>query len=257
MSSIRYEVTDAIAEITLSNAPVNALTEESIDALLAAFQRAATDKSVRAVILSSDVPRMFSAGLNLDVLQDAKPEKLQAVLDKLYPKLCDTQFNLGKPSIAAIHGAARGGGMTLAISCDMLVCGRSASFGYPEIDRALLPAIHYTHLHRLVGRYRAFDLLFTGRSFDAAEAYQLGLVSRVVDDAAVMEEARTLARVFAGKSPHAVRVGRAAFMNGIDTDYRRGVANAVDLFCNMAQTHDGREGLAAFVQKRTPRWSES
>jgi enoyl-CoA hydratase/carnithine racemase len=257
MPAIVYEVHDQIAEITLSQAPVNAMTEEMIEQLLEYLERAAVDAKVRAVILGSSIPKVFCAGLNLDVLRGVHPEKLHSVLDKLYPRLCEAQFKLGKPSIAAINGSARGGGMTLAISCDMLVCGNSSTFGYPEIDRALLPAIHYTHLHRIVGRYRAFDLLFTGRSFDAQEALQLGLVSRVVEDADVMQEARALARVFASKSAQAVRVGRAAFMNGIDTDYRRGVANAVDLFCTMAVTDDGREGLEAFAAKRAPRWTGS
>jgi enoyl-CoA hydratase/carnithine racemase len=255
MPAIVYEVRDHVAEIALAHAPVNAMTEEMIDSLLVCLDRAANDPAVRAVILHSTVPKVFCAGLNLEVLRGVHPEKLHSVLDKLYPRLCEAQFRLGKPSIAAMNGSARGGGMTLAISCDMLVCGNSSTFGYPEIDRALLPAIHYTHLHRIVGRYRAFDLLFTGRSFDAQEAMQLGLVSRVVEDADVLEQARTLAQVFASKSPQAVRVGRAAFMNGIDTDYRRGVANAVDLFCTMAVTQDGREGLEAFSAKRAPRWT--
>ena len=95
-------------------------------------------------------------------------------------------------------GAARGGGMSLAISCDMIVAADNATFGYPEIEIGLLPAIHYTHLPRIVGRYRAFDLLFTGRAFGAHEALDIGLISRSVPEAKVMEEAaagKPLARV--------------------------------------------------------------
>lgn len=254
MSAVRYEVREGVAEITLEHLPVNALTEEMVGQLLDAMQRAATDQAARAVVLASAVPRRFCAGLDLEALNAASPGKIHSLLEKLYTALCDAQFRLGKPSIAAVAGSARGGGMTLAISCDMLVAGRSASFGYPEIDVGLLPAIHFTHLPRVVGRHRAFDLLFTGRTFGAEEAAGLGIVSRVVDDSAVMEEARSLAQMLASKAPAAMRIGRAAFLRAIDSDYRRGVAGAVETFCTVAVSDDGREGVAAFCEKRPPHW---
>lgn len=254
MSSVSYEVRDRVAEILLDSPPVNALNEGMIDALLQALYRAAEDSAVRAVILGSAVPRRFCAGLQLGELVGASPARSYALVDKLYNGLCDAQFRLGKPSIAAVGGTARGGGMTLAIHCDMIVAADTASFGYPEIDVGLTPAIHYTHLPRIVGRHRAFDLLFTGRTFDAEEAMSLGLVSRVVPEQDVMDEARALAQVLCRKSPEIMRMGRLAFMRANDTDYRRGVATAVETFGNVIATEDAREGLAAFVEKRKPRW---
>jgi enoyl-CoA hydratase len=168
--------------------------------------------------------------------------------------LADAQYNLGKPSIAAVGGAARGGGMTLAISCDVLLAGRSASFGYPEIDLGLVPAIHFVHLPRIVGRHRAFELLFSARTFGADEAFSLGLVSRVVPDEKVRDEARAMARVFATKSRTTMRLARAAFMRVNDRDYRRGIGDAVENFCNVAATADAQEGVRAFIEKRSPNW---
>jgi enoyl-CoA hydratase/carnithine racemase len=176
------------------------------------------------------------------------------LLDKLYVELADVQYNLGKPSIAAVGGSARGGGMTLAISCDVLVAGESATFGYPEIDLGLVPAIHFVHLPRIVGRHRAFELLFSGRTFGAEEAFSLGLVSRIVPDERVRDEARAMARVFAAKPRTAMRLGRAAFVRVNDLDYRRGIGEAVENFCNIAATADAQEGLRAFVEKRPPNW---
>lgn len=251
---VRYAVVDGVAEITLDHTPVNALTEPMVDELLQALRRAAADASARAVILASALPRRFCAGLDLGALHGAAPDAMRALLDKLYTQLTDAQFALGKPSIAAVDGAARGGGMTLAIGCDLLVAGRSASFGYPEIDVGLLPAIHFTHLPRIVGRHRAFDLLFSARTFGAEEARQLGLVSRLVDEGQALAEARALAQVLAGKSPTAMQQGRAAFLRAIDSDYRRGVAGAVDTFCTVANSADGREGVAAHAEKRAPHW---
>lgn len=251
---IDYLIRDSVAEIVLDNPPANAITEPMIGGLLSAFERAAADDAVRAVILRGAVPRRFCAGLDLKALDGASPAKVRSLVGKLYTGLTEAQFRLGKPSIAAVAGAARGGGMTLAISCDLIVAGRSASFGYPEIDVGLLPAIHFTHLHRIVGRHRAFDLLFTGRSFDAAEAAGLGLVNRLVDDERVLDEARTLAQTLAAKSPTAMRLGRAAFLNAIDAGYRQGVGGAVDTFCGVALTEDGREGVSAFARRRPPAW---
>jgi len=254
-SRIHYAVQDQIAEILLDSPPVNALDEPMIDALLAALRRAAKDDSVRAVILASAVPGRFCAGLKLDAL-DVPPERSYALVNKLYSELCDAQYHLGKPSIAAVGGTARGGGMTLAVSCDMIVAADTATFGYPEIDVGLIPGIHYTHLPRVVGRHRAFDLLFTGRTFGAQEAMQLGLVSRVTPRSDVMAEARALAGALCQKSPTIMRMGRMAFMRANDTDYRRGVATAVENFGNVFATADAREGIAAFVQKRKPYWQD-
>jgi enoyl-CoA hydratase/carnithine racemase len=255
VTNLRYEVSDRIAEISLERPPVNALNLSLLEQLIAAFRRAAADENVRAVVLASALPRRFSAGLDLDVLSGKSGTEVRRFLDKLYVELADAQHNLGKPSIAAVGGAARGGGMTLAISCDVLVAAQSATFGYPEIDLALVPAIHFAHLPRIVGRHRAFELLFTGRSFGAEEAASLGLVSRIVPDEKLRDEARAMARIFATKSPTAMRLGRAAFMRANDLDYRRSIGNAVDVFCNVATTDDAQEGLRAFKEKRAPSWS--
>jgi enoyl-CoA hydratase/carnithine racemase len=251
---LRYDVSDQIAEISLARPPVNALSFSLIEQLVAALRRAATDENVRAVVLTSALPRRFSAGLDLGTMLGKSATEMRRLLDKLYVELADAQYNLGKPSIAAVGGSARGGGMTLAISCDVLLAGRSASFGYPEIDLGLVPAIHFVHLPRIVGRHRAFELLFSGRSFGADEAFSLGLVSRIVADDKVRDEARAMARVFAAKSRTTMRLGRAAFMRVNDRDYRRGIADAVENFCNIAATADAQEGVRAFIEKRAPNW---
>jgi enoyl-CoA hydratase len=251
---LTYEVSGRIAEISLKRPPVNALSLSLLDRLIAALRRAAADDEVRAVILASAVPRRFCAGLDLDILLGKSGPEIRSFINKLYVDLADAQFNLGKPSIAVVGGAARGGGMTVAISCDVLLAGRSATFGYPEVNLGLPPAIHFSHLPRIVGRHRAFELLFSGRSFAADEAASLGLVSRVVPDEGLHDEARALARTFAAKSPGAMRHARDAFMRANDLDFRQRIGNAVEVFCNAATTDDAREGLRAFLEKRPPKW---
>src|SRR5438270_2401689 len=231
---LRYEVCDGIAEISLDRPPVNALDLPLLEALIDALRRAAADESVRAVVLASALPRRFCAGLDLDMLRGKSASEVRRFLDKLYVEMSEVQYALGKPSIAAIGGAARGGGMTLAISCDVLIAGESATFGYPEIDLGLVPAIHFVHLPRIVGRHRAFELLFSGRSFGAEEAASLGLVSRVVPDDRLRAEARAMGRAFAEKPRTAMRLARAAFLRA--NDDRRGIAEAVANFCDVAAT---------------------
>jgi enoyl-CoA hydratase/carnithine racemase len=254
VTNIHYEVRDHVAEILFDHPPVNALTGPGMDALLASLERARDDDAVRAVIIGSRIERQFCAGIHLAAFQRSTPTEAHDLIDKLYTKLCDAQFGLGKPSIAAIDGAVRGGGISVAISCDMIVAARSATFGYPEIDVGLLPAIHYTNLTRIVGRYRAFDLLFTSRTFTAEEAAQLGLVSRLAEDGQALDEARRIAQGLAQKSPQLMRKGKAAFNQAIDSGYRQGVAGAVNLFCTISAMEDSKEGLAAFVEKRKPVW---
>ena len=252
--NVGYAVADRIARITLSRPPVNALTLDMIRGIVAALKRAAADEAVRVVILTSALPRRFCAGLDLDLLLSADEGNIRALLQALYLDLHDAQRALGKPSIAAIGGAARGGGVTLAISCDVIVATESATFGYPEIDIGVLPAIHFAHLPRIVGRHRAFELLFSGRSFGAREAVELGLASKVVADAELATATMALAKAFAAKSPATMRLGRAAFMRQNDGDERRRVADAVEDFCQAAASEAAREGISAFVEKRKPSW---
>ncbi len=252
--TIQYGVSEHIAEISLNRPPVNAMSFSLIEQLIVALRRAAADDDVRAVLITSAIPSRFSAGLDVDLLLRSSGEEVRRLLDKLYIELTDVQYNLGKPSIAVVSGTARGGGMTLAISCDVIIAGENATFGYPEIDLALVPAIHFTHLPRIVGRHRAFELLFSGRSFSAAEAASLGLVSQVVADEKVKDQAKALAHTFASKSPNTMRLARAAFMRANDLDTRRGVGYAAELFCNIAATDDAKEGLRAFTSKRAPKW---
>jgi enoyl-CoA hydratase/carnithine racemase len=154
---LRYEVSDQIAEITLARPPVNALSLSLLEQLIASLRRAAADDNARAVVLTSAVAHQFSAGLDLRLMLGKPAPEVRRLLDKLYVELTEAQYNLGKPSIAAVGGSARGGGMTLAISCDVLLAGASATFGYPEIDLGLVPAIHFVHLPRIVGRHRALS----------------------------------------------------------------------------------------------------
>lgn len=251
---IKTNVEDGVAEILIDSPPVNGITDPLLTALMSALSEAGSDPHVRAIVLGSAVPKRFCGGLDLPRFRTSTPAEIHAIVNKLYCQLYELQSSLPKPVIAAITGAVRGGGMSIAITCDMVVAAEDATFGYPELDVGLLPAIHYTHLPRIVGKPRAFDLLFTGRVFDAQEALALGLIGRVVPSAEVLSEAHALARVLAGKSPELMRLGKAAFVRATENGYRQGAGSAVDLVSTVFGTAAGQEGLAAFAEKRKPVW---
>lgn len=255
MSAVSYSVSERIANIVVSRPPVNALDLVTIRELIEAVRRAGQDAGVDAVVISSGLPKVFVAGLDLDEMLGKPTDQVHELLSHLYVELHEAQRQLGKPSIAVVEGAARGAGMTVAIACDVIVCGERATFGYPEIDIGLIPGIHFVHLPRLIGRHRAFELLFSGRAFDASEAAALGLVSHVAPLGQALDEARRLARRFAAKSPEVMRLAKAAFTRAADMDYGRSVAEVVEAFCVIAATQDAQEGLRAFAEKRAPVWA--
>src|ERR1700752_4948656 len=128
---VRYSVSGAIAEIMIDRGPVNALSMPLIDALLTALAKARDDETVRAVIVGS-AHKVFCAGLDLDIVRGKPGIETRKFLEKLYSALNATQYRMGKPTIAAVDGAVRAGGMTIAISCDMIIAGDASTFGYPE-----------------------------------------------------------------------------------------------------------------------------
>jgi len=254
--NIDYQVANHIAVIGLNRPPVNALSLEFVNEIIAALGQAADDENVRVVVIKSNLDAIFCAGLDLSVVKGVDGQGMRGFLERLYLELNDVQYRLGKPSIAVVEGAARAGGMTVAVSCNMIIAGMGATFGYPEINVGLIPALHFVHLPRVAGRHRAFEYLFTGDEFDAATAHDLGLVNHVVPDGQVMDKAMELATKLADKSPVVMKMGRDAYMRAIDTDYRRSVENVAETMCNVVATEDSVEGLAAFMEKRPPKWQE-
>lgn len=251
---VSVAIRDRVAVIAMHRPPVNAVDFAMIDAIHDAIRAADADRGVGAIVLASDLPGIFSGGMDLSMVLEGDAARLRRFLERFYLDTLDIQHNLSKPTIAAISGAARGAGMTLSITCDMIVAADNADLGYPEINVGLLPAIHYAHLARQIGRVRAFELLFTGAPFSPATALELGLINHVVPEGQALDKALEIGRVFAAKSPLAMRVGRRAFMRTNDDGYRNAVADLCEMMCALTETHDGREGLAAFLEKRPPVW---
>lgn len=247
---VKYEVRDRVAEITMNRAPVNAIDLDLARGVIDAYRRAREDDDVRAVILTSAMPKVFSAGVDLKIALEYDGQALRSFIEVFYYEMHEALYRLGKPVIAAVNGHARAAGVTWAVSCDIIVAAEEAEMGYPEIDVGLLPAMHLVHLPRQAGRHRAAELLFTGEAVPARTMMELGVVNHVVPRDRVMETARDLARRLAQKSPIAMKLLRDAFVRANDLDYRRAIEGVVETMCSLKDTEDSREALRAFVEKR-------
>ena len=251
---VTYAVRDRIALVTMCRPPVNAVNLAFIEAIHAAWRRADRDPDVRAIVLTSAFDRAFSAGMDLDMIAGKGGAGLRAFLERFYLETLDIQYRLTKPTIAAVNGRARGAGVTLAVTQDVIVASEDADLGYPEIDLGLIPAIHLVHLPRTIGRHQAFEHLFTGEPIPARRAEAMGLVNHAVPRAEVLAKAMAIASRLAEKAPDAIRLGRQSFMRANDLDYRRNIENQVETMCNVMETAAAVEGMRAFLEKRAPRW---
>jgi enoyl-CoA hydratase len=252
---IDYSVQNQVAVIAMNHPPVNAIDHAMIEAIHTALRQAEADTAVRAVILTSTLPGMFCGGMDLRMIAQGDVQNLRAFVTKFYIGTMDIQYGMTKPTIAAINGPARGAGMTLSITSDVILAADDIDLGYPEIDVGVIPAIHYVHLPRQISRHKAFELLFGGKPISAPEAALLGIINHAVPRAELMDRAFAMARLFAAKSPTIMALGRQSFMRANDLDYRRNVENQIETLCNIFSTPDGREGLTAFLEKRKPNWA--
>jgi enoyl-CoA hydratase len=252
---IDYSVQNQVAVIAMNRPPINAIDHAMIEAVHTALRQAEADTAVRAVILTSTLPGMFCGGMDLHMIAQGDVQNLRAFVTKFYIGTMDIQYVMTKPTIAAINGPARGAGMTLSITSDVILAADDIDLGYPEIDVGVIPAIHYVHLPRQISRHKAFELLFGGKPISAPEAALLGIINHAVPRAELMDRAFAMARLFAAKSPTIMALGRQSFMRANDLDYRRNVENQIETLCNIFSTPDGREGLTAFLEKRKPNWA--
>jgi enoyl-CoA hydratase len=251
---VAYEVKDQVAYIYMNSAPVNAIDHTMLDALHQALRRADSDPTARAVVLTSRLQGMFCGGMDLRMTASGDAQSLREFVYKFYIETMGIQYSYPKPTIAMLNGPARGAGMTLSITCDMIVAADDIDLGYPEINVGLIPAIHYVHLPKQIGRHKAFELLFGGKPISSTDAVAMGLINYAVPAHELLEFTSELAQGFVEKSPTIMALGRGSFMRANDLDYRRNVENQIETLCNVFDTEDGREGLRAFLEKRPPRW---
>jgi enoyl-CoA hydratase len=227
----------------------NALNMATRKALAAVFEKLHDDSSVRAIVLTGN-DQAFAAGADLKEFIDAGPIEL---LQRRSERYWSTVARTPQPVIAAINGYALGGGLELAMCCDVIIAGESAQLGQPEVRVGIMPGAGGTQrLTRAVGKFHAMRLCLTGRPISAAEAHQIGLVSQVVADAEVVDAARSMARDVARLPPLAVMQIKEAILAGQDAGLEAGLMLERKAFQLLFASADKREGMQAFLEKRQP-----
>jgi enoyl-CoA hydratase/carnithine racemase len=254
--TVRYDVAERVATIALDQPETrNALSDDVLDDLLAAFAEARDDDAVRCVVLASTHETTFSSGGNLAGFAADVPliEKHLETTTK-FPALFTLIGELGKPVICAVNGHCLAGALGLALACDLIVASEAATFGTPEINVGVFPFMILALIVRNVPRKKATEMLLLGERFDAREAERLGIVNRVVAAEELEGAVSDWAQRLASKSPVLMKLGKDALWRQNDMaledawDYLR--AQLTIAFA----TEDIQEGVNAFFEKREPQW---
>jgi enoyl-CoA hydratase len=254
--TIRHEVADGVATITLARPEVhNAMNEAMRRELTACFGDLATSDDVRAIVVTGAGERAFSAGADIrEFVEPLVPVRFREARRRV--DFRQAMDRCAQPIIAAIRGHTFGGGLELALACDIRIASRDARLGLTEVNLGIIPGGGGTQrLPRLVGRGKALELILTGARIDAEEALRIGLVERVVEPAEVVAAATELARTIAARAPVAVRYAKEAVVKGLELPLVDGLRLETDLSTLLRTTEDRLEGARAFLEKRPPRWT--
>jgi enoyl-CoA hydratase len=253
---LKVESEDRIRILTVHRPDkLNALNAEVMAALDAALEAARTDEAVGVVVVTGSGEKSFIAGADIGELSKLSPlegrehaRRGQAVVAKLE--------SLGKPVIAAVNGYALGGGCELALACTIRIASENARFGQPEVKLGIIPGYGGSQrLARVVGEGRAMQLCLTAEQIDAAEAYRIGLVNKVVPAGQALAAAKDMAKAILSNGPVACRYVLEAVRRGLEMPLSEGLVFEATLFGLCAATSDMKEGMAAFLEKRPARFT--
>jgi enoyl-CoA hydratase/carnithine racemase len=255
LENVLYEKKGSIAHVTVNRPKVlNALNTSTWTDLKAAFEDAKTDASVRGVILTGASDKAFIAGADISELAHLGAYEAEQS-SRFGQGVLDLIENLGKPVIAAVNGFALGGGCETAMACTMRIAAEHARFGQPEVKLGLLPGGGGTQrLPRLVGKGRALQLILTGETISAQEAYRIGLVNEVVSADSLIDRAEAILNQVAANAPIAVKFSLDAANKGLETSQSAGLALESSYFGVCAASEDKKEGTSAFLEKRVPQF---
>ncbi len=250
---LRVDFGTAIARVVLNRPPLNVLTTEMLDELAGAVGVANADPATRAVVLTGE-GSAFCAGVDV---ADHTTERVGGMIES-FSRAIRALLAVDLPVVAALNGAALGGGLELALACDVVLARSGAKLGQPEIRLGVFPPAAAALLPRRVGVQRALDLVLTGRTILAEEAQVMGLVTAVLPADAFGEAVSEYVAPLAGLSRPVLALAKRAVLEGLDRPLSAALAGADALYLDeLMALHDPHEGLAAFMEKRAPVWSDA
>ncbi|MDD9896425.1 MAG: enoyl-CoA hydratase/isomerase family protein [Gammaproteobacteria bacterium] len=254
-STLQYEVIDNTAKIILDRPPANLINKEMTLEYHSALKKADSDPDVRVIVLAGN-GNGLSGGVDLNYVENFDSSEMEEFLRLFYIGTMAIVRGLSKPIIAAIHGYAREGACTLAFACDMIIAADDADFVYHGVPKLKeTQGMHVWILQRLIGRMKAAELIFTGKSLGAAQAERMGLITKVVGAGSLMYEAEKMASKIAEMSPLALKRTRDLLYQMEDMDFQQVPETAVLALSSAFDSEDSREARKAYIEKRKPVWT--
>jgi enoyl-CoA hydratase/carnithine racemase len=251
---LKTRVEERVAWIEYQRPPLNAIDWKMLGEVPAALDAFLHDSGVRVIVFASALEKYFSTGADLRVLQAMGPEEMRKWVETCH-SLVRQMRRAQKPLLAAIHGTAVGGGLEIVLHCDVRFAAASAKLGQPEINIAFIPPVGTTQsLPRLLGRPRALRYLYEGTLVPAEEALAMGLVDFVVPPERLREEVQAYGAALGRKSAEGLAAIRRSITTGLELPYEDALALELEEAVRLADTPDFSEGLAAFLEKRPPKW---
>jgi len=253
LNTVTYEKNESIGIITLTRTKnMNAISREFISELDQLFDEIARDDGTSAVIITGS-EKVFCAGADIKEICEIRSPMEARLFVTSVQRVFNKIERLDKPVIAAVSGLALGGGCELALACDLRIAAENATFGQPEIKIGVIPGAGGTQrLPRIVGLGRAKELLFTGDTIDAHEAYRIGLANKVVPIESLMSEAKKIAFKLTQQPPLALKTTKMVINEGMDMNIQSALVLEARSFEILFSTEDQKEGMKAFVEKRKP-----
>ncbi|MEH7332660.1 enoyl-CoA hydratase [Neobacillus drentensis] len=252
MEYLKWSHEDSIATITLERPPANALSSGLLRELSAVLDEIEPNREIRAVVIHGE-GRFFSAGADIKEFTTVTSSEDFSKLGQFGQDLFDRMEKFPKPIIAAIHGAALGGGLELAMACHIRYVSETAKLGLPELQLGLIPGFAGTQrLPKYVGVARAAEMLFTSEPITGLEAVQYGLANRAFPENEVLEQANKLAKKIAKKSPGSIKASIELLNYAKTEEFYQGTKREAELFGKVFVSNDAKEGIQAFIEKREP-----
>lgn len=258
VNNIIFEKENHIAIVTINRPKaLNALNSETLFELDQTIDDLLKDEDIYVVLITGAGEKAFVAGADISEMKDLnvlQGRKFSMFGNKVFRKI----ENMEKPVIAVLNGFTLGGGCELAMACDIRIASTKAKFGQPEVGLGITPGFGGTQrLSRLVGMGIAKELLYTGKVIDSNEAYRIGLVNKLIEPEILMEEAKNLANTIAANAPIAIKLCKSAINNGMQVDIDTAIMYEADIFSECFSTNDQKEGMEAFLEKRSKKFSNS
>ncbi len=253
---VTSQIEESIATVVINNPPKNLLTSQVLKELEEVIDIVSNDPAIKAVILTGG-GGLFVAGADIkEILALSTSQEGERVSKKGHGVLNKIEL-MHKPAIAAVTGFCLGGGLEIALACHIRIAGDRTRLGLPEINLGIMPGFGGTQrLPRLVGRAKALELILTGDMIAATEAKTLGLVNQVVPETDVLKQAQGLAKKIASKSRMAIASVMKAVVEESAGDLTSGLSLEAEIFGGLCETHDMKEGLTAFIEKRQPKFQD-